>query len=59
VSGWVEWRESGGGEWGKGERGGGGGGGGGGTAPAQWLRCCATARKVAGSITDGLIGIFH
>jgi len=28
----------------------GGGGGGGGTAVAQWLRCCATNRKVAGSI---------
>jgi hypothetical protein len=26
---------------------------------AQWLRYCATNRKVAGSITDGVIGIFH
>ena len=30
-----------------------------GTALAQWLRCCATNRKVAGSILDGVIGIFH
>ena len=30
-----------------------------GTAAAQWLRCCATNRKVAGSIPDGVIGIFH
>jgi len=31
-----------------------------GTAVAQWLRCCATNRKVAGSITGGgVIGIFH
>ena len=30
-----------------------------GTAVAQWLRCCATNRKVAGSIPDGIIGIFH
>ena len=29
-----------------------------GTAVAQWLRCCATNRKVAGSI-PGVIGIFH
>ena len=29
-----------------------------GTAVAQWLRCCATNRKVAGSIPDG-VGIFH
>jgi len=28
-----------------------------GTAEAQWLRCCATNRKVAGSIPDGVIGI--
>ena len=28
-----------------------------GTAVAQWLRCCAT--KVAGSIPDDVIGIFH
>ena len=30
-----------------------------GTAVAQWLRCCATNRKVAGSIPDGVTGIFH
>jgi len=30
-----------------------------GTAVAQWLRCCATNRKVAGSIPDGVIGIIH
>jgi hypothetical protein len=30
-----------------------------GTAVAQWLRCCATNRKMAGSIPDGVIGIFH
>ena len=30
-----------------------------GTAVAQWLRCCATNRKVAGSIPDDVIGIFH
>jgi len=30
-----------------------------GTAVAQWLRCCATNRKVVGSIPDGVIGIFH
>ena len=29
------------------------------TAVAQWLRCCATNRKVAGSIPDGVIEIFH
>jgi len=29
------------------------------TAVAQWLRCCATNLKVAGSIPDGVIGIFH
>ena len=29
-----------------------------GTAVAQWLRCCATNRKVAGSIPAGVIGIF-
>ena len=33
--------------------------GGGGTAVAQWLRRCATNRKVAGSIPDCVIGIFH
>jgi hypothetical protein len=26
---------------------------------AQWLRYCATNRKVAGSIPDGVIGIFN
>ena len=30
-----------------------------GTAVAQWLRFCATNRKVAGSIPGGVIGIFH
>jgi len=30
-----------------------------GIAVAQWLRCCATNRKVAGSIPAGIIGIFH
>ena len=30
-----------------------------GTAVAQRLRCCATNRKVVGSIPDGVIGIFH
>ena len=30
-----------------------------GTPVAQWLRCCATNWKVAGSIPDGVIGIFH
>ena len=29
------------------------------TAVAQWLRCCATNLKVAGSIPDVVIGIFH
>jgi len=29
-----------------------------GTAVAQWLRCCATYRKVTGSILAGGIGIF-
>ena len=29
------------------------------TAVAQWLRCCATNRKVTGSIPDGVIGIFY
>jgi len=24
-----------------------------------WLRCCATNWKVAGSIPDGVIGIFY
>ena len=27
-----------------------------GTAVAQWLRCCATNRKVAGSISAGVSG---
>jgi hypothetical protein len=30
-----------------------------GTAVEQWLRYCTTNRKVAGSIPDGVIGIFH
>ena len=30
-----------------------------GTAVAQWLRLCATSRKVAGSIPDAVIEIFH
>jgi hypothetical protein len=30
-----------------------------GTAVAHSLRHCATTRKVAGSIPDGVIGIFH
>ena len=30
-----------------------------GTAVTQWLRCCATNRKVAGLIPAGAIGIFH
>ena len=29
-----------------------------GTAVAQWLRCCATNRKVAGSIPAGVSGIY-
>ena len=29
------------------------------TAVAQWLRLCATNRKVAGSIPDSATGIFH
>ena len=28
-------------------------------AVVQWLRCCATNWKVAGSIPDGVIGILH
>ena len=32
---------------------------GGGTAVAQGLTCCATNLKVAGSIPNGVIGIFH
>jgi hypothetical protein len=31
----------------------------GGHAVAQWLRHCATNRKVAGSIPDFVVGIFH
>jgi hypothetical protein len=30
-----------------------------GTVVAQWLSYCATNQKVAGSIPDGVIGIFH
>ena len=30
-----------------------------GTAVAQWLRCCATNRKVAGSIPAGVLGFFQ
>ena len=30
-----------------------------GTAVAEWLRCCAKNRKVAGSIPAGVSGIFH
>ena len=30
-----------------------------GIAVAQCLRCCATSRKVGGSIPDGIVGIFH
>jgi len=29
-----------------------------GTELAQWLRCCATNRKVAGSIPAGVSGVF-
>jgi hypothetical protein len=29
-----------------------------GTAVAQWLRCCATNRKVAGSVPTGVNGFF-
>jgi hypothetical protein len=29
------------------------------TAVAQWLRYCAAYQKVAGSIPDDVIGIFH
>jgi len=29
-----------------------------GTAVAQWLRCCATNRKVTGSIPTGVNGFF-
>ena len=34
-------------------------GGGGWGAVAQWLRRCATKQKVAGSIPDGVTGIFY
>ena len=30
-----------------------------GTRCRSWLRHCATSRKVAGFISDGVIGIFH
>jgi len=30
-----------------------------GTAVVHWLRYCATNQKVAGSIPDGVPGIFH
>jgi len=30
-----------------------------GTRWCSWLRHCATNRKVAGSIPDGVIGVFH
>jgi hypothetical protein len=30
-----------------------------GAAVAQWLKYCATNRKVAASIPDGVLGIFH
>ena len=30
-----------------------------GTAVAQWLKCCATSRKVAGSISPGVTETFH
>jgi hypothetical protein len=29
------------------------------TRRRSWLRHCATSRKIAGSIPDGVIGIFH
>jgi len=29
------------------------------SAVSQWLRCCATNRKIAGSIPDGVIAIFN
>jgi hypothetical protein len=31
----------------------------GGTRLRSWLRHCCTSLKVAGSIADGVIGIFH
>jgi len=30
-----------------------------GTGVAQWLMCCAISRKFAGSIPDGVTGIFY
>jgi hypothetical protein len=33
--------------------------GGGGPRWRSWLRLCTTNRKIAGSIPDGVIGIFH
>ena len=30
-----------------------------GTVVAQWLGCCATNRKVVGSIAAGVTGIYH
>jgi hypothetical protein len=30
-----------------------------GAAVARWLRCCATNRKIAGSIPGGVFGNFH
>jgi hypothetical protein len=30
-----------------------------GTRWHSWLRCCSTSRKVAGSIPNGVIGVFH
>jgi len=30
-----------------------------GTAVAHWSRCCATNRKIAGSIPAGVIEMFH
>ena len=32
---------------------------GGGTRWRSWLRHCSASRKVAGSIPDGVFGIFH
>jgi hypothetical protein len=31
----------------------------GGTQRRSWLRHCVTSRKVAGSVPDGVIGIFY
>ena len=30
-----------------------------GIAVAQWLRCCGTNRKAAGSVPAGVFGFFH